>query len=98
MNRYSNDAYGKGPLMSYDIDYIEGEREGCSAKLTIQNRIFYVKLFESPSKPTEYYAGDQNGILKEISKTEFELWLRILAGTASCIEDIRNKVNLGKKY
>lgn len=85
-------------LMSYDIDYVEGEREGCSAKLTIGNRIFYVKLFESPLKSTKYYAGDQNGIFKEISKTEFELWLRILAGKASYIEDIRNKINLGKKY
>jgi len=85
--------------MVYEVDYVEGEKEGCSSKLTIENRIFYVKLFESPAESAKYYAGDQNGIIfKEISKTEFDLWLRILAGKAADIEDIRKKINSGKKY
>jgi hypothetical protein len=84
--------------MAYEVDYVEGEKEGCSSKLTIGHRIFYVKLFESPAEPAKYYAGDQNGIFKEISKTEFDLWLRILAGKAAGIEDIRKKINSGKKY
>jgi hypothetical protein len=36
--------------------------------------------------------------LKEISKKEFELWLRILAGNEADIEDIKKKISLGKKY
>jgi hypothetical protein len=84
--------------MVYSVDYGEGEIKGCSSKLTIENRIFYVKLFES-EKQTCYYAGDQNGrLLKEISKTEFDLWLKILAGKEADIEDIKKKVNEGKKY
>jgi hypothetical protein len=85
--------------MAYEVDYVEGEKEGCSSKLTIENKIFYIKLFESPAESAKYYAGDQNGIIfKEISKTEFDLWLRILAGKAANIEDIRKKINSGKKY
>jgi hypothetical protein len=85
-------------LMVYEVDYVQGEKEGCSSKLTIENRVFYVKLFESPEKPTKYYGGSQNGILKEISENEFYLWLKILAGKEAEIEDIKNKVNSGKKY
>ena len=84
--------------MAYEVNYAEGEKEGCSSKLTIENKIFYIKLFESPAESAKYYAGDQNGIFKEISKTEFDLWLRILAGKAVNVEDIRKKINLGKKY
>ena len=85
--------------MAYEVDYVEGEKEGCSSKLTIENKIFYIKLFESPAESAKYYAGDQNGIIfKEISKTEFDLWLRILAGKAADLEDIRKKINSGKKY
>ena len=85
-------------LMAYEVDYGEGEKEGCSSKLTIEHRIFYIKLFKSPAEPTKFFAGDQNGILKEISKTEFDLWLRILAEKAADIEDIKKKVSSGKKY
>ena len=85
-------------LMAYKVDYGEGEKEGCSSKLTIEHRIFYVKLFESPAELAKFFAGDQNGILKEISKTEFDLWLRILAEKAADIEDIKKKVSSGKKY
>jgi hypothetical protein len=84
--------------MVYEVDYVEGEKEGCSSKLTIEHRIFYVKLFEPPAESARYYAGDQNGILKEISKTEFDLWLRILADKDADIEDIMEKISSGKKY
>jgi hypothetical protein len=84
--------------MVYEVDYDEGEKEGCSSKLTIEHRIFYVKLFKSPAESAKYYAGDQNGIFKEISKTEFDLWLRILADKDTEIEDIRKKISSGKKY
>jgi hypothetical protein len=84
--------------MGYEVDYAEGEKEGCSSKLTIENRIFYFKLFESPAETMKYFAGDQNGILKEISKKEFDLWLRILAGNEAHIKDIKKKISLGKKY
>ena len=84
--------------MVYKVDYAEGEKEGCSSKLTIEHRIFYVKLFKSPAESAKYYAGDQNGIFKEISKTEFDLWLRILTDKTADIEDIRKKISSGKKY
>ena len=84
--------------MGYEVDYMEGEKEGCSSKLTIEQRIFYFKLFESPTEPVKYFAGDQDGILKEVSKNEFELWLRILADNEEDIEDIKKKISLGKKY
>ena len=86
-------------LMVYDVDYVEGEKKGCSSRLTIENRIFYVKLFESQLAPPRYFAGDQNGvILKEISGNEFDLWLRILVGKKADIEDIKRKISSGKKY
>lgn len=83
--------------MAYKVDYAEGEKEGCSSKLTIEQRIFYIKLFESPES-TRYFAGNQDGILKEISETEFNLWLKILADKTSDIEDIKEKTSSGKKY
>ena len=85
-------------LMVYEVDYVKGEKEGCSSKLTIERRIFYVKLFESSAESAKYYAGDKNGIFKEISKMEFDLWLRILADKDAEVEDIRKKTSLGKKY
>jgi len=84
--------------MVYEVDYVEGEKEGCSSKLTIEQRVFYVKLFKSSAESAKYYAGDQSGILKEISKKEFDLWLRILADKDADIEDIRKKISSGKKY
>jgi len=84
--------------MGYEVDYAEGEKEGCSSKLTIENRIFYFKLFEAPAETMKYFAGDQNGILKEISKKEFDLWLRILASNEPYIKDIKKKISFGKKY
>jgi len=85
--------------MVYDVDYVEGEKKGCSSRLTIENRIFYVKLLESPQKSARYYAGDQNGrLLKEISKTEFDLWLKILAGKEADIKEVKEQINEGKKF
>jgi hypothetical protein len=85
--------------MGYEVDYAEAEKQGCSSKVTIENRIFYVKLFESSTEQARYYAGDQKGvILKEISKKEFEFWLRTLADQESDVEDITRKMSSGKKY
>ena len=85
--------------MSYKVDYVEAEKEGCSSKLTIENRTFYVKLFESSMEPARYFAADQKGvILKEISKAEFDFWLKTLADKESDIEDITKKISSGKKY
>ena len=84
--------------MVYEVDYAAGEKEGCSSKLTIEHRIFYVKLFKLPPESAKYYAGDQHGILKEISKAEFDFWLKVLADNEQEIEDIKNKISLGKKY
>jgi hypothetical protein len=85
--------------MGYEVEYVQAEKKGCSSKLTIENRIFYVKLFESPAEIARYYAGDQDGIIfKEISKKEFYFWLEVLANTESDIKDIEKKLNSGKKY
>lgn len=84
--------------MDYEVDYTEGEKEGCSSKLTIEHRIFYVKLFTLPPDSEKYYAGDQHGILKEISKAEFDFWLKVLADNEQAIEAIKKKISSGKKY
>ena len=54
--------------MGYEINYIEGEHVGCSSKIVIADRIFYVKLFSTGAK---FFSGDQQGVIqKEISKAE----------------------------
>ena len=56
--------------MGYEIDYVEGEIVGCSSKIIIADRIFYVKLFSSGAP--KFFSGDQQGVIqKEISKAEF---------------------------
>jgi hypothetical protein len=56
--------------MGYEIDYVEGELVGCSSKIIIADRIFYVKLFSSGV--SKFFSGDQQGVIqKEISKSEF---------------------------
>ena len=83
--------------MVYEIDYAGGERVGCSSKIVIADRIFYVKLFAS--MPSRFFSGDQQGVIqKEISKAEFELWINILADSEADVEEIQKKLNLGKKY
>ena len=84
--------------MDYEVNYADGEKEGCSSKLEIEHRIFYVKLLKLPPESAAYYAGDQHGILKEISKAEFDFWLKVLAGNEREIEDIKKKISVGKKY
>jgi hypothetical protein len=89
---------GGSLAMVYKVDYAEGEKEGCSSKLTIEHRIFYVKLFKLPPESAKYYGGDEHGILKEISKAEFDFWLKVLTDNEQEIEDIKKKISLGKKY
>ncbi len=83
--------------MVYEIDYPAGEKAGCSSRLIIADRMFYVKLFQA--EPARFFSGDQQGIIqKEISKSEFELWLNILADNEVEISEIQGKLGLGKKY
>lgn len=83
--------------MGYEIDYISGERVNCSSKIVIADRIFYVKLFSS--EPSRFFSGDQQGVVqKEISKAEFDLWLKILADNEADVNDIQRKLALGRKY
>ncbi len=83
--------------MGYSINYTLGERAGCSSQINIADRIFYVKLFNSA--PSRFFSGDQQGsIQKEISKTEFELWIGILADSETDVKEIQEKLSLGKKY
>ena len=89
---------GGRSAMDYEVDYLAGEKEGCSAKLTIEHRIFYVKLLTFPPNLEKYYAGDLHGILKEISKPEFEFWLKVLAEKEQTIEAIKKKIALVKRY
>ena len=83
--------------MGYEIDYVEGELVGCSSKIIIADRIFYVKLFSSGA--SKFFSGDQQGVIqKEISKAEFELWINILADKETDVEEIQKKLGSGKKY
>ncbi len=85
--------------MSFEVDYAEAEKKGCSSRLTIDNRIFYVRLFESPMEKPRYFAGDQKGIIvKEISEKEFFFWLTTLVEKDADSEDIRRNLAIGKKY
>ena len=83
--------------MGYQVDYRSGEQAGCSNMLTVADRIFYVKHFNAG--PSKFYSGDQQGIIqKEISKTEFDLWVSILADNGAQEEEIQKMLALGKKY
>jgi hypothetical protein len=83
--------------MGYEIDYVEGELVGCSSKIIIADRIFYVKLFSSGT--SNFFSGDQQGVIqKEISKAEFDLWINILADKEADAEEIQKKLGSGKKY
>ncbi len=83
--------------MGYSIDYAAGEQVGCSSKLVIADRIFYVKLFGSGD--SRFFSGDQHGVIqKEISKSEFELWVSILSDNEAEVQEAQQKLSLGKKY
>jgi hypothetical protein len=85
--------------MPCEVDYVSAEREGCSSKIVLDDRIFYVRLLASPVGDAKYFSGEQNGDLqKEISKAEFELWVNILADNDSDVKVILEKVSQGKKY
>jgi hypothetical protein len=83
--------------MGYEINYAAGEGVNCSSKIVVADRIFYVKLFSSESP--KFFSGDQQGLIqKEISETEFELWITILSDKDADSGEILKKVRLGKKY
>ncbi len=83
--------------MGYEIDYVAGEQAGCSSQIVIADRIFYVKLFSAGS--SRYFSGDQQGVIqKEISKAEFDLWIKVLADSEADVAEIDKKLTIGKKY
>jgi len=83
--------------MSYEIDYTGGEKVGCSSRIIIADRIFYVKLFSTDE--SRFFSGDQQGLIqKEISNTEFDLWINVLADTEKQVAEIKKKLELGKRY
>lgn len=83
--------------MVYEIDYMSGEQIGCSSKIVIADRIFYVKLFSNA--PSRFFSGDQQGVIqKEISETEFNLWINVLADCEADVGTIQKKLNTGKRY
>jgi hypothetical protein len=83
--------------VGYEIDYIKGEKTGCSSQIIVADRIFYVKLFAA--QPSRFFSGDQQGIIqKEISEKEFELWLNVLADSEAQVAEIQKKLAIGKKY
>jgi len=85
--------------MVHEIDYAAAETKGCSSKLTIAHKIFYVRLIESSTHLARYFAGDQKGkITKEISPNEFDFWLKTLADTEEETEKIKKRLILGRKY
>ena len=83
--------------MVHELDYSAGEKADCTTKLTIADRIFYTKLYNTT--PPRYFSGDQKGIIqKEISKAEFDLWINILADNEAEAAEIQKKLTEGKKY
>ncbi len=85
--------------MAYEIDYAAAEHEGCSSKIIVDDRIFFVKLKANPAEKAQFFSGDQKGYVeKEISKAEFELWIGILADSEADAKAIIEKVASGKRY
>jgi hypothetical protein len=83
--------------LGYEIDYASGEQMGCSSKLIIADRIFYVKHFGNGR--SSFFSGDQQGVIqKEISQSEFELWVNILADNEAEAQEAQKRLSLGKKY
>jgi len=84
--------------LTHEIDYASGERAGFSSRIIIADRVtFYTKLVESG--PTRYFSADHEGnIDKEITKTELDVWLNILADNDAEILEIQKKISLGKKF
>jgi len=83
--------------MGYEVDYVAGERADCSSRITIADRIFYIKLYATA--PSRCFSGDQQGVIqKEISKAELELWVKILSENEIEAAETLRKLSIGKKY
>jgi hypothetical protein len=83
--------------MVYKIDYVLGEKADCSAQINIADRIFYTKHFANSA--TRYFSSDQQGhVEKEISRTEFELWIGALADSEAEAALALEQLSEGKKY
>jgi hypothetical protein len=85
--------------MGYTLDCQAGENEGYSCKLLVADRTFFIKMFADPKKQAQYVSCNPDGRMeKDISQTEFELWLNILADSPQEIEEIQKKLVLIRKY
>jgi hypothetical protein len=85
--------------MGFEVNCQEGEREGFSCKLYVADRMFYIKNFANPAAKTQFFSCNTAGIIeKEISKTEFELWLNILADSNQEINQIQKSISSTKKF
>jgi deferrochelatase/peroxidase EfeB len=85
--------------LGYKLDCASGELEGFSCKLLVADRTFYIKYFQSRTKPTQYVSCNQDGKMeKDISQTEFDLWLNILADSEEEIKEIQSQLENAKKY
>jgi hypothetical protein len=83
--------------MGYQIDYTAGEKAGCSSQITIADRIFYAKHFTTAQ--SRFFSADQQAVVeKEISQSEFELWIGILADSEAEAEEALKNMSQGKKY
>jgi hypothetical protein len=83
--------------MVYQIDYVAGEKAGCSSQINIADRIFYAKHFTNQA--TRYFSADQQGhVEKEVSKAEFEMWMGILADSETEAAQALKKLSIGKQY
>jgi hypothetical protein len=89
----------RGLILGYTLDCQTGELEGYSCKLLVADRTFYIKYFANPSKATQYVSCNQDGKMeKDISQTEFDLWLNILVDSDAEIKEIQSKLKTIKKY
>jgi hypothetical protein len=85
--------------LGYTLDCQAGESEGFSCRLLVADRTFYIKFFANPAKASQYVSCNQDGMMeKDISQTEFELWLNILADSAEEIGEIQSKLKTAKKF
>ncbi|MCW4025500.1 MAG: hypothetical protein NWF01_10785 [Candidatus Bathyarchaeota archaeon] len=85
--------------MGYILDCQAGETEGYSCRLLVADRTFYIKIFADPTKQAQYVSCNPEGKMeKDISQTEFELWLNILVDNSKEIEEIKSKLKTIKKY
>jgi hypothetical protein len=84
-------------LMVFEVNFASGEHEGFSCKVVIGDRTYYIKRFFDGKD--RFFSCDFCGsIEKEISESEFNLWLGIMTDSEQEAQLIREKISLAKKY